>query len=417
MDIAVGLVAPYLLLGDFAQDFHAALAVLAVEEHEVAVDGGGAVIHGRARINGNVDAVIDPANLSFSVFAENTEGHPRDDPSRRDAWIDLDDTTIDFQLVAPRQGSATIAAALGSAPADDRDVLNAFDPGGVSPGNALDPLPTDFASSAFTLDLTITAAVLRPPFLKPARLRPDGLLEPDPSVPSVALIMPRIKVRFSQDSSLNAPINLQLLSLGTSGLDDPGDPGVAQLVTMEPPYAFIGPGRTVGFGFRSAVLDLSDGSTPPDVLAQFGFDEAWTGVYFPEIRLFIAPQGAEGFAVSAGVRNLLIGIGASSGVTGDFEADIINEGTGPLHLSARFYGPDGAEQGFTRLSETQGEVSLPERSTMVVDVSGGRPPHLVSIAVDGGAAVNERIREIDLAGVTERTIVITGSARARRTPR
>ncbi len=166
----------------------------------------------------------------------------------------------------------------------------------------------------------------------------------------------------------------------------------------------------MGFGFRSAVLDLSDGSTPPDVLAQFGFDEAWTGVYFPEIRLFIAPQGAEGFAVSAGVRNLLIGIGASSGVTGDFEADIINQGTGPLHLSARFYGPDGAEQGFTRLSETQGEVSLPERSTMVVDVSGGRPPHLVSIAVDGGAAVDERIREIDLAGVTERTIVITGSA-------
>ena len=275
-------------------------------------------------------------------------------------------------------------------------------------------LPTDFASSAFTLDLTITAAVLRPPFLKPARLRPNGLLEPDPSVPSVALILPRIKVRFSQDSSLNAPINLQLLSLGTSGLDDPGDPGVAQLVTMEPPYAFIGPGRTVGFGFRSAVLDLSDGSTPPDVLAQFGFDEAWTGVYFPEIRLFIAPQGAEGFAVSAGVRNLLIGIGASSGVTGDFEADVINQGDGPLHLSARFYGPDGAEQGFTRLSETQGEVSLPERSTMVVDVSGGRPPHVGVDRVDGGAAVNERIREIDLAGVTERTIVIS-RREARRT--
>jgi len=411
VDIALwDLVAPYLLLGDFAQDFHAALAVLAVEEHEAAADGGGVVVRGRARVNGNVGAVVDPSNLSFSVFAENTEGHPRDDPTRREPWIDLADTTIDFQLVAPRQGSPTIAAALGSAPAGDRDVLNAFDPGGVSPGNALDPLPTDFASSAFTLDLTVTSAIVRPPLLKPARLRPNGLLEPDPSIPSVALILPRIKIRFSQDSALDSPIKLQLLSLGASGVDDPGDPGVAQMVTMEPPYAFIGPGRTVGFGFRSAVLDLSDGSTPPDVLSQFGFDEAWTGVYFPEIRLFIAPQGAEGFAVSAGVRNLLLGVGASSGVTGDFEADVINQGTGPLHLSARFYGPDGAEQGFARLSETQGEVSLPERSTMVVDLSGGRPPYLVSIVVDGGAPVNERVLEIDLAGVTERTIEITGTA-------
>lgn len=60
---------------------------------------------------------------------------------------------------------------------------------------------------------------------------------------------------------------------------------------MEPPYACIGPGRVVGFGFRSAILDLSNGATPPDVLPQFGFDKAWTGVYFPEIRLFLAAHG------------------------------------------------------------------------------------------------------------------------------
>ena len=68
---------------------------------------------------------------------------------------------------------------------------------------------------------------------------------------------------MTQASGLNAPLRVALLTAGASGLDDPGDPRVFELVRMDPPYAFIGPGRLVGFGFRSAVLDLSTGSTPP----------------------------------------------------------------------------------------------------------------------------------------------------------
>ena len=46
---------------------------------------------------------------------------------------------------------------------------------------------------------------------------------------------------------------------------------------MDPPYAFIGSDDYVGIGFRTVMLDLSDGSTPPDMLAQFGSDDSWTG--------------------------------------------------------------------------------------------------------------------------------------------
>ncbi len=405
-DIAVwDLVAPYFLLGEELTDVHAALAVLRAEEWESAEDFSGVVVRGRARFHGSVRPWVDLQRMSLGVTAGNTEGGPRDDPTQRDPWLDLRDTTVDFHLVAPRVQAATVQAALAAVPpaAPLADALAALD------GDLADPPPSDYPSSEFVLDLVLTSAVLRPPGLYPAKLRADGLLEPDPTFTSVAITLPKIKLRLAQTSVVDPQPTLTLLSLGASGLDDPGDLRVAQLATMDPPYAFIGSGRSLGFGFRSAVLDLSDGATPPDVLSQFGFDESWTGVYFPEIRLFVAPQGAEGLAVDVGVRNLLVGLGDHAGITGDFEADVINQGSGDLKLGARFYTPDGSAIGITRLADGRAEAMLPPRTRMIVDVSGRRPPYVTSTTIDGGAATGDRVIDLTMdAG--ERTIVITASA-------
>jgi hypothetical protein len=410
-DVALwDLVAPYFLLGNAAGNVHAALAVLAVDEYEEADDPSSSVLRGRARLHGGAEVWFDPANFSFGVNAGNTEGHPRDDPARRSPWIDLRDTTIDFQLLAPHVGSAIVAA--GHAPIDSPPppafvptdaVLDALDSAPVD-------IPfSDFPSTEFVLDLVITSAVLRPPFLAPARMRADGALEPHPDLKEVQLTLPKIKLRIRQGSTVGSQPQIDILSFGASGLDDPGDIGVAELVTMQPPYAFIGPGRTVGFGFRSAVLDLSDGSTPPAVLEQFGFDQSWTGVYFPEIRLFVAPQGAQGWAVNAGAENLLIGIGASSGITGDFELDVINQG-GSLRIGARFSAPGGRTIAIHRTSETAASVVLPEHSTIVVDLEGGRPPYITQISLDGGTTfTTERVMQVDMSAAS-RTIVVKGTA-------
>ncbi|MBE2319355.1 hypothetical protein DVA67_025490 [Solirubrobacter sp. CPCC 204708] len=395
-DVALwDLVSPYFLLGNAAGNFHAALATLAVDEYEEGADPSASVLRGRARIHADVDVYFDPMTFSFGVRAENTEGHPQDDPSRRQPWIDLRDTTIDFQLLAPRASSAIIvqgAGPLNGTPVDA--VLDAFDPppiGAVS----------DYPSTEFVLDLVITSAVLRPPFLKPAQLRPtDQVLEPHDTATEVKLTLPKVKLRITQGSALGSQPTIQLLSFGASGLDDPGDIGVAQMVTMDPPYAFIGTGRVVGFGFRSAVLDLSQGSTPPAVLEQFGYDQDWTGVYFPEIRLFVSPQGAEGWAVSAGATNLLIGIGNTPGVTGDFMLDVVNQG-GELHLGARFYTLFGEPINVRRIDDLHLSVVLPDESTMVVDIEGRRPPYLSRIRIDGGAWETERIKTIDAWGQTD----------------
>ena len=405
-DVALwDLVAPYFLLGNAAGSFHAALAALAVDEYEEADDASASVLRGRARLYGDMEVWFDPRNFSFGVRATNTEGHPQDDPSRRDPWIDLRDTTIDFQLLAPRIGSAIVAA--GHAP------IGTSPPAGFAPTDAvldaLDAPPinapfSDYPSTEFVLDLVITSAVLRPPFLKPAKLRADGALEPDTDRQDVKLILPKVKLRITQGSTVGSQPAIQLLSFGASGLDDPGDIGVAQMVTMDPPYAFIGPGRIVGFGFRSAVLDLSTGSTPPAVLEQFGYDPAWTGVYFPEIRLFVAPQGAEGWAVSAGVNNLLLGIGNTPGVTGDFLLEGVNQG-GVLKLGARFYDLFGRALGVRRIDDTHLSVILPEESTMIIDVSGRRPPYVIETSLDGGQSwETENLRTIDTWGEDRKTI-------------
>lgn len=397
----VDLVSPYVLQGDTFGAWHAVLSILRVAEHETAVDENGITIRGVVEFEGNL--ILDPMNMS--IAGSNVENHPQNDASRRDPWIDIRDAKLDFQLVVPRvaaQKVSTAVAAIGGGGsfANSAAVITAYD------NNPNDAPPSDYPTTGFTLDLLLTTVVLRPPFLRGAKREPNGQLVPDPQHEQVSFTLPRLKFRLLQGPLNGDSIVAGLLSAGATGLDDPGDIAVAELIKMEPPYAFIGPSQVVGFGFRSGVLDLSEGSTPPDVLAQFGFDESWTGLYLPEIRLFIAPNGAQDFAIDAGVENLLIGIGASSGITGDFSLQVLDQGAGLLKLGARFYDADQRGYGLVRTSETTGTVSLPERSRMVVDIEGGRTPMTTTVTVQGSPAQNNRVVDIDLSSAAERTITI-----------
>ncbi|MEO6909891.1 MAG: hypothetical protein ABI158_03080, partial [Edaphobacter sp.] len=400
------LISPYLLRGDTFGQWHAALSVLVVSEHTVTVDDGGIVIRGVARFSGEVHPFIDPSTMTFGVNAENTEGHPANDPGRRDPWIDVRDAHINFQLSAPRvvsQKISTAVTAIGgdSAFAAAAAVITAYD------SNIADPPPSDYPSTEFVLDMLLTTVVLRPPFLRGAKLDPSGILLTDPEHTTVRISLPKIKVRLAQGSAIADPLVATLLSAGASSLDDTDDLGVAELITMDPPYAFIGSSSCVGFGFRSATLDLSNNSTPPDVLSQFGYDENWTGLYLPEVRLYIAPNGAENLAFDAGARNLLIGIGASAGITGDFDLEIVDQGSGAVKVSARFYDSAGFCYAITRIDDATATVALPEHTRMVVDIDGGLTPYIASAKYDSDADAPGRLFDLDLSSHSTRTIVIT----------
>jgi hypothetical protein len=407
-DLALAdLFRPYLLRGENT-DWHAALSVIHVESFETALGAEGMVIRGVARFSGDVEVSFDPLNGVLRAEAANSEGHPRRQPGRTQPWLDITDTRVEFALAVPRVAGAIIASGVAGVPGSNtafqpvRDVLTALD---AIPGDAPS---SDYPGTGFSLDLVLAGIVLRPPFLKPARLQPDGLLIPDTSRSGVTFTLPRVKLRLAQGSGANAVLDVSIASLGVAGIDDPGDIAAAELISMDPPYAFIGDGRVVGFGFRSATLDLADGYTPPAVLDQFGFDDSWTGLFLPEIRLFVAPNGMEDFAVDVGVRNLLIGLGQSSGITGDFEASVINQGSGTLALSARFFDGEGRAIGITRLSATSAEVTLPPRSRMIIDISGGRAPY-VGQATFGGSNHSGIAHDIDLLATSELTIGVTAS--------
>ncbi|QMV00791.1 hypothetical protein GHV40_04495 [Devosia sp. D6-9] len=412
------LIAPYILRGEPVGSLHAILSVIYVHEYEIAFAEDGIVLRGRAKYSGDIG--IDPpffdpltGSFGFGGNASNQEGHPRSEPARTAPFIEFADNEIEFSLTAPRDASAVINNAVAGLAGDNTfapsaAVLNAID------ATPIDGLASDAPSTAFTLDLLFKGPTLVVPGLRGAQLDSAGILIPDPDKPRVRLILPRIKVQLRQGPEQNgaAPLVAQLLSVGASGLDDPGDLAVAEMVRMDPPYAFIGPGESFGFGFRTAILDLSDASTPPDVLAQFGFDESWTGLYLPEIRLFVAPPGLDDFAVTAGASNLLIGIGADHGITGDFMLAVLDTGGAPIELGARFFDSAGNAYGLTRSTPpgsnpAAATATVPEKTMMVVDLRGGRAPYDVQIAVDGQNPAPAKHIQLDLAGVAQRRVRIT----------
>jgi hypothetical protein len=184
------------------------------------------------------------------------------------------------------------------------------------------------------------SAVLRLPFLRGAQLDAQGQLRADPANPSVRFLLPALRVRLLRPAGGALDVSL---AAATAPGGTPVDK-IYDFVRMEPPYALIGPGDVVGFAFRAAVLDLSGvaapGSVPGVPPSARTMPAEWQGLYLPEARLFVAPSGMEGLAVSAGVRDLWIGIGRHAGVTGLFEAEVVNRGSAPT-VRLRFQTPTG----------------------------------------------------------------------------
>ena len=405
------LVLPYVFRGESLGPSHAALSALRVVTYESSNDDLGVTIRGHCEVNGSLDFFPGQGVLVAGGVDEATPAH---DPSRSDPVFDLRDTSVDFELFVPRAGSAIVASAQPT-----------FGPGASATGALFTDwtaAPGDYPSTGFTFDLILNAPKLRPPFLHPAKVSTIGVLEPDPSVNEVAITLPRMRFRISHGNPLGSQLVFAFVAAGVSDLDDPGSVEVSQFITMEPPYAYIGgqDDHVVGIGFRSATLDLDGDWTPPALRDKAQVGDDWTGLYLPEVRVFVSPDGLQNLAFECGAQELLIGVDRTSGIWGDFDAKLVQQGSGELRVMPRFTEPGGREYGVTLgavvAGVRQATVALPQATTMVIDVTGGRTPYARVVRINGTAQPSATQYDLDLGATGTATVDLEVTSGSPTTP-
>ncbi len=249
------------------------------------------------------------------------------------------------------------------------------------------------------LTLSVPVCLVRLPFLRGADLDGQGQLVAN-GMP-VTFTLPALRIRAKQLTG--QPVGLELLSADIGGT--PTD-HIYEFIAMNPPYALVGPSDVVGFAFRTAVLDLSGTAGPGVPAGARAMPAQWQGFWLPDARLFVAPTGLDGIAVSAGVRDLWIGLGVHAGVTGIFEAEVVNRGTAPT-LTVSFRTPTGEWIGDPGV----GAAQVPEHVTLVVDTAGGLAPVTVAISVDGTVTTDDRVDlTVPPAGGLSITVTATDGA-------
>ncbi|MCU1449126.1 MAG: hypothetical protein JWP02_1296, partial [Acidimicrobiales bacterium] len=411
------ILTPHVLGGAaIGEPLHQLISALFVQDMEASFDDAGVVVSGMARFSADLKAnppkFTPPASISFGGTVNVDHRTAR----HEGAWWDFPDIAIRFRLSAPRASSPAVDAVTGGPGGSPAPQTTNAAASGVLPRlgqgvPAVGQPPQDAPSTVFHLDLLIDAATLHLPFLAGARLEPDGMLSADPTHPDVKVTLPKIKLSFEQTAGTatsDPQLTISLDSWAAHDIDDPAGTAYAELIRMEPPYALIGPGNVLGFGFQSLILDLSGTETPPELMSKFGVGDDFRGIYLPDVRVFVRPPGLDGLGVDVSARELLVGIGPEGGVSGVFGLDVVKPDSPHSVVVSiydefgqflqRFELPDGA----TTINHVQ--VDLPGKTQWVVDVHGGQPPY--NINVDGQVQTDQPIEVTFPAGQQTKTVVI-----------
>lgn len=267
--------------------------------------------------------------------------------------------------------------------------------GTLNPGNTPGAAAGD-PDAGWRVIITTPIAAFRDHGLYGAKLDGQGQLVPHPDHPEVYFVVPQLRVRILKLASGSVKVKILSSASAAGG----GTADIYEGIAMEPPHALWGPESAIGFAYRTAVLDLSGeaapGGLPPDARVQ---PDEWQGFFFPEVRLFVAP-GLDGLAFSAGVRNLWVGIGEHRGITGLFDAEIVDRGAAPqIHVSFRADGRYIADPG-------PGVAQLPEKSTIQVDTAGGLAPIDIQIMLPGNVTVSDDRAEVTTPDTGEVQITV-----------
>lgn len=392
------LLTPYFLAGAVFDERHdAVLSQLGVVELSTAYDDSAVLHTGTLELGGGTP--------------------PRLTSRRGTAGFTWDTAQVRFRLTVPRDGTALVDTAIGAAPipqlAPLKGLLDQFLP--VEQGSA----PTEYPGIRFRLELLLEELnfELGPDWL-PGKLDSGHRIVKDASITDpVRLVLPKPVLLYEMgDDSLNTPPTFRLASWGGGGFDAPSTLAAGELVRMEPPIAVYKDGK-VGFGLGSVVLDLDPDHTPPEILSFFGTDESFEGLYVQSARVYVSDVH-KGYGFHVGVQDLLVSFDGE--VSFDVSADVL----GPeVTLSAKFVVSDqgrsvevdaGERTGASTTTATVvagGSFTASTAALVQVEVTGGQPPHTVTVTPDAGGSprfdtTTGRVKVDDLA-VGDRTLTLT----------
>jgi large repetitive protein len=282
-------------------------------------------------------------------------------------------------------------------------------------------LDTYTDATEFALYITMPSAVLTLPFLRGAKLDANQLLVLDDQHPTVRFILPRLTTKI--DWTGTGQTSVKLVS-ATTVPGSTGTENVYQFCRMDPPHALVGPGGVFGFSFSTAELYL--GADPPNLpAAARGTPSPWSGLYLPDVHVYVAPDGMQSIALAAGVRDLYIGFGEHSGVTGEIDAEVVNRGASPA-ISLSFIDDSGRSQ---QIGATDTTAAVASHGHLVVLLASGIAPYSTTIDVGGttttggyvatpveitvpagGVTVQITAHDADPAHQSARTITLTQAA-------
>lgn len=149
----------------------------------------------------------------------------------------------------------------------------------------------DSTHSCPRVELKLVPLSVTIPFLRPAKIS-DGMLQPDEDLNKVQLQFPDLLLVVTVSGNSSAT------------LAPSQNPTGSQVVTMNPAYAFFGPGTTLGFGFQELDLNLTGPGEPE--------------IKVPMAEIYVAPPGIPALAMNGSGQELCLGLGGS-GFSGKFK--------------------------------------------------------------------------------------------------
>lgn len=357
-------------------------------------------------------ATIHTGTLQFGPDAVRRRG------SSGDAGFAWDEVRVRFRLTVPRDGAALIDTAISAAPVPQlaplKGLLDQF-----LPVEQAGTAPTEYPGIRFRLELMLDELFFElGDSWQPGKLDSGHRIVRDASITDpVRLVLPKpVLVYEMADDSLSTPPSFTVASWGGGGFDAPSTLTAGELVRMEPPIAVYKDGK-VGFGLGSVVVDANPDHTPPEILQFFGTDESFEGIYVQSARVYVSDV-AKGYGFHVGVQDLLISFDGE--VSFDVSADVL----GPeVDLSARFVVADqgksvdvdaGARTSASTTTATVvdgGSFTASQAAVVQVEVTGGQPPHTVTVTPDAGGSPRFNpttgvVQVSDLA-VGDRTLTLT----------